>query len=124
MRITYGKCDYCGAEEGNTCQSSGGYGYESGAHRGRVKAAMAAGVLDKDYRGEPTMVLPDNQGLPLPTPKQPVAPRRNYGNQPATTPEARIKLALWYVQQAGGVSAAKEALEVACTALTSLRGAQ
>ena len=106
-------CSYCNVETGEPCVSSGGYEYTQGAHAARYKLAKKKGLkvtrvpLQNDWGDQQ-----ESQEM------QREVDARPQGR--ATTTHQRLKLAIWYIDKAGGVDAAREAFEAVANAVLRL----
>ncbi len=97
--ITVGTCPFCHERPGYPCVSGGGYVYADGGHAGR-RELWRREKEDRVRKG-------------LPPPEQP-APVTTKSARRKTT---RLRLALWFVDQAGGPEEARALLTTALEAL-------
>ncbi len=88
-------CPLCKAGADQQCITKSGNPYQERCHAARRRAALDQGVE-----------------LVWRTPPPPTEQERE-----ETTRAARIKMALWYIQKAGGVEPARKAFNAACRAM-------
>jgi len=93
------KCTFCGAEPGNPCITANGKPYESLGHRERRRAEAKMQAIDR-----------------LKTQVHNLEAKLHEEN-----PDARqLKLALWYIDKAGGPRRARALLDLAIETLEKL----
>lgn len=96
--ITYGRCEYCEEQPGNPCVSSGGYTFQAAAHAPR-RTLLRKEKGRRRAAGLPPLGVSEISGAS------------------AARPTDRLRIALWYIDQAGGPEEAQALLTAACAAL-------